>query len=111
MSQIAVALPILPGKKQAFQQFASDIKTKYSKEFKASRERLGVRERVFLHQTSQGDMVIVTLEGNDPAGAFAAIPRGDDAYTKWFINAVKEIHGVDISQPMAPPTLIADSES
>lgn len=109
---IATAIPILPGKLDQWKRFASDLKTNRYDEFKASREKLGVRERTFLQETPVGDFVIVTLEGDDPAGAFAAFGAGTDAFTKWFMDEVREIHGVDLSAPPAGPMpeLVVDSQ-
>ena len=41
-----------------------------------------------------GDFVIVTLEGEDPQGAFARFGSGSDEFTRWFLQQVKELHGV-----------------
>ena len=50
-----------------------------------------------------GDFVIVTLEGDDPAGAFKKFGQGEDAFTKWFVAQVKDIHGVDVTAPLPGP--------
>jgi len=82
-------------------------------DYRASRRRLGVRERVFLQSTPQGDLVLVTLEGADPAGAIAQIGADDDDFARWFIGQLKEIHAVDLrADPQGPlPELISDTES
>jgi small ligand-binding sensory domain FIST len=49
---------------------------------------IGVRERTFHQHTPQGDFVIVTLEGNDPAGAIAKFGQGTDPFTQWFKGQV-----------------------
>ena len=40
--------------------------------FQASRQRLGVRERTFFQPTPMGDMIVATLEGDDPVAASEA---------------------------------------
>jgi low affinity Fe/Cu permease len=45
-----------------------------SEEFAESRRRAGLHERTFLQSTPMGDLVIVTLEGEDPRG----LVRPDD---------------------------------
>jgi hypothetical protein len=74
---------------------------------------LGVHERTFFQSTPQGDFVVVTLEGDDPAGAFQRFASGNDEFTRWFMQQAKEVHGVDLSQPLPGnlPELIADSEA
>jgi hypothetical protein len=82
-----------------------------SREYKANREKLGVRERAFLQQTPQGDMVIVTLEGNEPETALSRFGQGNDAFTKWFVDEVKAIHNFDLTSPPTGemPRLYVDS--
>ena len=81
-------------------------------EFSESRKRLKVHERAFLQTTPKGDFVIVTLEGENPEGAFKKFGEGHDAFTKWFVKEVKEIHGVDLLNPpeMPLPELEVDSQ-
>jgi hypothetical protein len=70
-----------------------------------------VRERAFLQQTPHGDLVIVTLEGDDPAAAFMKFAEGSDPFTQWFRAKVAELHGVDLAAafPGPLPQLVADS--
>jgi len=109
---IATAIPILPGKTEEFKAFISDLRGRHFSEFAASRKKLGVRERSFFQSTPMGDFVVVTLEGNDPEAAFAEFGKGNDEFTRWFIDCVKAIHGFDLSQPPAGPMpeLVIDSE-
>ena len=67
MALIAVAFPILPGKTKEWQDFIAQLNGPRRAEFVASRERVGAQERTYLQQTPMGDLVIVTLEGDDPA--------------------------------------------
>src|SRR5438309_2157394 len=95
----AMAFPILPGKTQQWKMFIKELTTTRYPQFVESRKKLDVHERTFLQNTPNGDFVIVTLEGNDPQGAFAKFAAGTDAFTKWFMKEVQEIHGVDLSKP------------
>lgn len=111
MSLFAMSVPIPPGKFDAWQAFASQLKGARRAEFEASRKALGVHERTFLQRMPQGDSVIVTLEGADPAGAFAKFAKGTDPFTKWFVGQVKEIHGLDLTvPPPSMPELTIDSQ-
>jgi hypothetical protein len=107
----AMAVPVLPNQTEHMKKFANALKGERFEELKKSRIELGVRERSFLQHTPMGDFVIVTLEGENPEQAFAKFGQGQDAFTKWFMNEVKEIHGLDLtSPPDAPlPELIIDS--
>lgn len=110
---LAMAFPILPGKTEQWKKFSNDTTTRYKKEFNESRKRLGVYERTFLQSTPQGDMVIVTLEGNDPQKAFEQFGQGTDEFTKWFVTQVKETNGVDLTKKPtgSMPELVAETES
>jgi hypothetical protein len=58
-----------------------------------------------------GDMVIVTLESDNPGESFGRFVSSKDPFTLWFLEQVKEVHGVDHSLP-APgpmPTQVFDS--
>jgi hypothetical protein len=113
MELVAFAVPILPGRTDQWLRFNDELNGSRRGEFEASRRRLGVRERAFLQATPQGDSVIVTFEGDDPEGAFRGLGVGDDEFTRWFVQQVKEIHGMDLTQPAQwpLPKLGHDSES
>jgi hypothetical protein len=111
MALLAVAIPIVSGKTDQWKRFIGELKGPRFADFKASRKRLGVHERTFLQKTPMGDFVLVTLEGADPASAFARFGQGTDDFTKWFLNEVKEIHGMDLTAPPPGPLpeLLIDS--
>jgi hypothetical protein len=109
----AMAVPVLPNKKEQWLKFADDLNGRWEKEYRASRTRLKVRERAFYQSTPTGDVVIVTLEGEDPMNAFAKFGKGDDPFTQWFAKEVKEIHGFDLNNPpqVGLPELRIDSDA
>src|SRR5215468_7407301 len=96
---LAVAIPILPGKEAEWKKWHDELKTTHYSEFVASRKKLNVHERTFLQHTPMGDMVIVTLEGDDPMSAFSKFGSANDAFTDWFAAGVKAAHGIDLRQP------------
>ena len=112
MALNAVVFPILPGKTAEWHEFIGELNGARRAEFVASRKRVGAVERSFLQPTPMGDMVIVTIEGEDPGRSFGQIVSATDAFTVWFLGRVKAIHGVDLSVPMpdgAPSKLVIDS--
>jgi hypothetical protein len=112
MALNAVVFPILPGKTEQWRKFIAELNGPRHTEFVASRERAGAREQTFLQPTPMGDMVIVTIEAEDPGKAFGLVVGAKDAFTLWFLEQVKSIHGVDLSVPMPPPsTQVIDSRS
>ncbi len=111
MALMAVAFPILPGKTDEWRSFIAELNGARNAEFVASRKRAGVHEVTFLQPTPMGDLVIVTLEGDDPAKSFGMMSTGTDEFTTWFVERAKALHGVDISAPMtaAPSEQVLDT--
>ena len=111
MPLMAAAFPILPGKTAEWRTFMEELNGPRRDEFVESRRRVGVRERTFLQQTPMGDVVIVTLEGDDPGHAFAQMMSATDAFTAWFIERATAVHGIDPSAPTSspPPELVVDT--
>ncbi len=114
MPMVATAFPILPGKTPEWRTWMDELNGARREEFRDSRRRAGVHERTFLQQTPMGDLVIVTLEGDDPAGAFGQMMSAGDAFTTWFTARAQEVHGIDLQAPMVgshPSELVVDSEA
>lgn len=111
MPLMAVAFPILPGKTGEWRIWMEELNGARREEFVASRRAAGVHERTFLQPTPMGDLVIVTLEGDDPGHAFGRMMSADDEFTRWFTARAQEIHGVDLSvrPTSAPSELIIDT--
>jgi len=103
MAMMAVAFPILPGKTAEWRSFMAELNGARNADFVASRQRAHVREQTFLQATPMGDLVIVTLQGEDPGRSFGEMLAQDDAFTIWFREQVQAVHGVDLLAPMAGP--------
>lgn len=110
MSLMAFVAPILPGKRGQWDAFIAEITGPRRDAFNAGRQRYGLHERTFLQETPMGDMVIVTVEGDNPAESLGALANSDDDFTRWFVQQVQEIHGFDLRHPPAsPPRQVIDS--
>ncbi len=113
MAMMAVAFPILPGKTDEWRAWMEELNGSHRDDFVASRRAAGVHERTFLQSTPMGDLVIVTLEGEEPGRAFGKMMGADDEFTRWFTARAKEIHGVDLSvRPTGSPSeLVVDTDA
>ena len=95
--------PIPANKVAQWEAFIGELNGARKADFVASRKQLKVRERTFHQHTPMGDFVVVTLEGDDPAGAFTKFGQGTDAFTQWFKSQVMDIHAVDLGAPAPGP--------
>jgi hypothetical protein len=112
MPLMAVAFPILPGKTPEWRAWMEELNGPRRAEFEASRRGAGVRERTFLQSTPMGDLVIVTIEGDDPGASFGKVMGAKDEFTTWFNGRAKEIHGFDPAAIASgsPSELVVDTE-
>ena len=111
MALMAVAFPIAPGKTDDWKRFIAELNGAKRADFVASRKGIGARERTFLQPTPMGDLVVVTLEGDNPAQSFGKFVSSTDPFTLWFLQQVKDIHGIDLTQAASGPMpeLVIDS--
>ena len=102
MSRMALIFPVLPGKDA--RDIADEFKSR-PREYEESRRRLGVTmERAYLQHTPMGDFIVsyIEAEGN-PLESFPKIAKSDLDIDRYFVKAVKEIHGADLTQQMPGP--------
>lgn len=104
MASLASAFPILPGKTEQWKHFCQEMAGPRRSEYEASRNRLGVtREVVYLQQTPQGEMAVVYVEAQNIPRIFEGFGTSQEPFDVWFRQQVKDIHGVDFTQPLPGP--------
>jgi hypothetical protein len=102
MTRMALVFPVLPGKDA--KDIATEMKSR-PREYEQSRKRLGITmERAYLQHTPMGDFVTSYIEAEgDMAASFRKLATSDLDIDRYFVRAVREIHGADLSQPMPAP--------
>jgi len=102
MTRMALVFPVLPGKDA--RDIATEMKSR-PREYEQSRKRLGITmERAYLQHTPMGDFVTSYIEAEGDLGeAFGKLATSDLDIDRYFAQAVREIHGADLSQPMPAP--------
>ena len=111
MAHLAIALPCLPGGADRLRALAHECSGPRREEFEEFHQRVGLSaERWFIQQTPQGDLCIVTLDG-DPAIAIAKLGASQHPFDVWFREAVKGVHGVDFASPLPGPPPVQVFES
>jgi hypothetical protein len=110
MALLSMCIPILPGKKEKWQEMITRMNEAPLKdEIDKSREQAGVHERSFLQETPNGDFVILTFEGENPAEGFGKIMAAADEH---FAEFALDVHGLDMKGPPPPlPQLVYDSRA
>ena len=105
MATLAFALPLTPGKTEAWLRWGDELLGERRAEYEASRRRLGVTvERCFLQHTPQGDLNVVVLEAEDLAVAFHRVATSQEPFDVWFSEKAKEyFSGLDLGQPLPGP--------
>ena len=109
MGEAAFAAPILPGKLEDWKQFNAQLDGERYKEFVALRERHGItRQRVWHQQTPMGDFAVIYFEGPGAESVMPGVGSSTDAFDVWFREGIKDIHGIDMTQPPPgpPPELV-----
>jgi hypothetical protein len=79
---IAFLAPIQPGKRAQWDEFRAQLTGPRHADFNGSRRRHGVHERTFLQETPMGDVVILTIDGENPAKFLAEFAHDDDDFTR-----------------------------
>ena len=98
----AFAAPILPGKTEAAREFIRTVLGPRSAEWADFQQRQGVvQETYFLQESPDGDMIIVSGEGDwIPPSEFI---DPDNPFDQWFVEQVREINGFDVREFGAKP--------
>jgi hypothetical protein len=100
--------PVMPGKDA---RVIADHLKAHPDQYREDRGNAGViLERAYLQKTPMGDFVVAHWETqNDLGETIKAIGASRTEIGRWFVEQVREIHGADLTQPMAQlPELIAE---
>ena len=110
MALLSMCFPILPGKKDKWQEMINSWNDPSIKaETDKVRNDAGVHERTFLQETPNGDFIILTFEGENPAEGFEKMMA---AMQDEFAEFVLDVHGLDMKGPPPPlPQLVYDSRA
>lgn len=107
MHSSVMVFPVLSGKDP--RTIADEMRSR-PREYEESRRRLGMTlERAYIQHTPMGDYTVVYYEtAGDIGESIAKVATSDLEIDRWFVEAVKEIHGVDLTQPMEgrPPETV-----
>lgn len=104
METILLALPVLPGKQEAWRRFCQELQGLRRTEYEASRQRLGIAEEAaWLVPSAAGEMAVLLLKAVEPDHLLARLGASSAPFDCWFRRKVRELHGVDLTQPPPMP--------
>lgn len=100
MRAITFALPILPGKQEAWRRCLQEMLDVYRSDYEAFRRRLAMTKvSVWLTEMPGGNMVIVHIEAEEPETILPKLAASDLPFDRWLRQQVLELHGLDVTQP------------
>lgn len=106
MALIAFAAPILPGKKDAYDEWVAELNGSRRDEYEQHLRRVGKkREWSLLQQTPDGDLAVVVQEADDPQAMMRRFVESREPFDVWMKDKIQEVHGLDMSSPPPPPEL------
>ena len=99
-----ILAPILDGKVGAWKDWVDELSGPRSEGFKDLNSRSGLtRHDAWLAETPAGAMVIVLIEGPGSDTFMPKLAASDLEIDRWFRGKIKEIHGLDVTQPPPGP--------
>ena len=102
MGWFAAALPVVPGKETEARQRGAGFKERTAEYERLNKEAGLKRHMEFLQETPMGAMVIVLYEFEGD-GSKLGRRFTDSEYDRWWVQHIKDVHGVDVTQPSPPP--------
>jgi hypothetical protein len=112
VAEFAFAIPVLPGKEDLDRSTLDEMGGARREEYEAAARRAGITRQVVWHQQSpQGTIAVVYVEADDPVAALGEFGSSDEPFNQWFREQMKEVHGVDISEPGPPVEKVFDGKA
>jgi hypothetical protein len=95
--------PIAEGKEDAARAFAAETIGDRKADFGALQARSNItRETWAMQETPMGSFMLVWFEG-DVEKAFGDLASDNSEFATWFRTQVKDVTGVDLSEPLPEP--------
>jgi hypothetical protein len=108
MAEIAFAVPVLPGKEELDRQTLDEMAEARRDEYETALREAGInRQAVWHQQTPDGTLALVYIDADDPDAA-QRFTGSDADISRWFVERMEEVHGIDVSQPPPPVNKVHD---
>jgi hypothetical protein len=108
MAEIVFAVPVLPGKEELDRQTMDEMAGSRRDEYEAALKDAGItRQAIWHQQTPDGTLALVYIEADNP-DAVQRFTSSDAAISRWFVEQMQDVHGIDVSQPPPPVSRVHD---
>jgi hypothetical protein len=108
MANYCFAVPILPGGEKLMKKWIQEDTVNNAEHDKVFRSAGVSREQIWIQNTPQGALAVVSFEVKDLGQAFKVIGSSTDPWAVRFREFAMKAHGVDFSKPAPPNELISD---
>lgn len=109
MHEIVFAIPVVPGKEDLDRRILDELAGTRRDEYDAALRDAGIaRQSVWHQQSPDGILALVHIVADNPDGA-QRFSSSNAPLNAWFRSQMKEVHGVDISQPLPPIRKVHDT--
>ena len=99
MTEAAIAMPIAPGKTEAWQAALHELTGPRYDEYETSRRRFGLTaQTTFLQRTPMGDLALIHMTGDDVHDSFHRMSASQDAWDVAWRELTLDLHGVDFAR-------------
>ncbi len=99
-----ILAPIPPAKLDAWKSFIATCGGARKAEFEEFNRRNGLtKHEAWLAETPMGPIVVAIHEGPGAAEMMGKMAQSTNAFDKWFVSQLAEIHGMDLTKPPPGP--------
>ncbi len=99
MANYCFAVPILPGSESLVQKWIRESSANSKEHDKVFRAAGISREQVWVQQSPQGALAVVSFEVKDAGSAFKTLGSSTDPWAVAFREFLLKAHGIDVSKP------------
>ena len=99
MAAITSAIPLLPGKAEAWRRWIQDLQGSRHAEYVAALSRQGISAvRFWISEAGGGEVIIVSFEAQDPDAIGTTWATSQHPFDVWYRQKLQEFHGLDVTQ-------------
>jgi hypothetical protein len=104
MPWFAAALPVAPGKENEARKRGEGFRKHLAEYTRLNQGAQLKRHLEFLQESPMGATMITLYEFEGDGSKLGRAFTSSD-YDKWWLSHIKDVHGMDLTQPFTPPKL------